>query len=647
MADKKITQLNNITGANLVDADEFVVVDVSADETKAITLGELKEAFDAGSGFVRVTGDTMTGDLNFGDNDKALFGAGSDLQIYANGGYSYIDEVGANNLNIRTNGANIGIFDTANSRYMALFATGGAASLYHNGSKKIETTSTGVDITGTLTSDGLTVDGGANSELRIDTDAAGYLQLGQFTNGAFIGTSSTNATYGKLRLGAGTKRFVDVDTSGDISFYEDTGTTPKFFWDASAESLGIGTSSPKTDLDLSSSTGPQITLTRSDTLNNLGDTLGRLNFYNSDASGDGANNAAIIEAVAASSTGAHANLLFRTKSTGTDGSDAAEAMRIDSSGNVGIGTSSPSYPLDIAGTIAQQEGSVRNTLSSTGTGFEITANAAAANVSRSIVFKSSASGGAVSEKMRIDSSGNLLVGKTSADNTTAGTTIYSTSGFSSTRANNNVAILNRLNNDGDIMQFRKDGTTVGSIGSAGGDAYYAGSVRGVRFDSTQVIPCNEAGAPRDADTNLGATDSRFKDLYLSGGVYLGGTGAANNLDDYEEGTWTPVMGTVTHTNSGKYAKIGSLVFLSLGDRSADAIADGGSMTITGLPFTVAGWEWTGTLAATWADASNSYQYRVATGRHTPDNSLIVFNRGGAATTTSDPWNISVVYRTNA
>ena len=63
MADKKITQLTNITGANLVDADEFVVVDISADETKAITLGELKEAFDSGSGFVRITGDTMTGDL--------------------------------------------------------------------------------------------------------------------------------------------------------------------------------------------------------------------------------------------------------------------------------------------------------------------------------------------------------------------------------------------------------------------------------------------------------------------------------------------------------------------------------------------------------------------------------------------------------
>jgi len=62
MADKKITQLTNITGANLVDADEFVVVDISADETKAITLGELKEAFDSESGFVRST--AATGQAN-------------------------------------------------------------------------------------------------------------------------------------------------------------------------------------------------------------------------------------------------------------------------------------------------------------------------------------------------------------------------------------------------------------------------------------------------------------------------------------------------------------------------------------------------------------------------------------------------------
>ena len=43
------------------------------------------------------------------------------------------------------------------------------------------------------------------------------------------------------------------------------------------------------------------------------------------------------------------------------------------------------------------------------------------------------------------------------------------------------------------------------------------------------------------DITIGWSSNRFKDLYLSGGAYLGGTGSANQLDDYEEGTWTPVL----------------------------------------------------------------------------------------------------------
>ncbi len=198
MADKKITELTNITGANLVDADEFVVVDISADETKAITLGELKEAFDSGSGFVRTTGDTMTGDLalsgadvTFGDNDKAIFGAGSDLQIYSDGTTGQI--------------------------------TGD------------------VNITGTLTSDGLTVQttNGLNAVLE-GTTSYQYLQFknaGETEN--YLGFVNDDFT-----VTAGNVKYLQVDGTGDISFYEDTGTTPKFFWDASAESLGIGNSSP-------------------------------------------------------------------------------------------------------------------------------------------------------------------------------------------------------------------------------------------------------------------------------------------------------------------------------------------------------------------------------------------------------------------
>ena len=72
MADQKISELTNITGANLADAYEFVVVDTSADQTKAITFGELKTAFDTGTGFVRVTGDTMTGDLHVDGTNTVL-----------------------------------------------------------------------------------------------------------------------------------------------------------------------------------------------------------------------------------------------------------------------------------------------------------------------------------------------------------------------------------------------------------------------------------------------------------------------------------------------------------------------------------------------------------------------------------------------
>jgi hypothetical protein len=85
MADKKISQLTNIAGADLVSADEFVVVDNSLNETKAITFEELKNAFDTSTGFVRITGDTMTGNLSFGDDDKVILGTDDDLQVYFDG----------------------------------------------------------------------------------------------------------------------------------------------------------------------------------------------------------------------------------------------------------------------------------------------------------------------------------------------------------------------------------------------------------------------------------------------------------------------------------------------------------------------------------------------------------------------------------
>jgi len=82
------------------------------------------------------------------------------------------------------------------------------------------------------------------------------------------------------------------------------------------------------------------------------------------------------------------------------------------------------------------------------------------------------------------------------------------------------------------------------------------------------------------------------DIEVSGGVYLGGTGSANNLDDYEEGTFTPNFGgstgnpTVTFTtNEGYYRKVGDLVFVQGRMTLSSASGGSGSLEIDGLPFT--------------------------------------------------------------
>ena len=101
-------------------------------------------------------GGAVTGDISFGDNDKAIFGAGSDLQIYHDGSNSHIHDSGTGNLDIRAD--SLSLLNAAGSEYYARFYTNGAANLYHDGSLKINTTSTGIDVTGLVAADSLTVD---------------------------------------------------------------------------------------------------------------------------------------------------------------------------------------------------------------------------------------------------------------------------------------------------------------------------------------------------------------------------------------------------------------------------------------------------------------------------------------------------------
>ena len=160
-------------------------------------------------------------------------------------------------------------------------------------------------------------------------------------------------------------------------------------------------------------------------------------------------------------------------------------------------------------------------------------------------------------------------------------------------ASNGSITIDRQSTDGTIAEFRKDGTAVGSIGATSGNSYIVNSTNGgIRlgneYGRAVLEPCNESGTPEDNLHFIGSSTNRWRDLYLSGGVYLGGTGSANKLDDYEEGTWTLTQGAQGTWNSptfvGKYTKIGQLVTVTM-EQNAGTISYSKTY-YGGLPFPV-------------------------------------------------------------
>ena len=115
------------------------------------------------TGTLTFDGGSTSADFSFGDSDKALFGAGNDLQVYHDGTNSYILENGTGNLIVK---GNAGIYlRGTNDENMGVFLQDGASTLYHNNAAKIATSSTGVTITGTATATAFSGDGSALTNL--------------------------------------------------------------------------------------------------------------------------------------------------------------------------------------------------------------------------------------------------------------------------------------------------------------------------------------------------------------------------------------------------------------------------------------------------------------------------------------------------
>ena len=94
---------------------------------------------------------TTTADVSFGDSDKAIFGADSDLQIYHDGSNSFVRDAGTGNL--RLQGTNLFLQNAGGTKNYLGAINSGAVTLYHDNAAKLATTSTGIEVTGQVITD--------------------------------------------------------------------------------------------------------------------------------------------------------------------------------------------------------------------------------------------------------------------------------------------------------------------------------------------------------------------------------------------------------------------------------------------------------------------------------------------------------------
>jgi hypothetical protein len=361
---------------------------------------------------------------------------------------------------------------------------------------------------------------------------------------------------GVITFKTGGTNTLKLENNGDISFYEDTGTTAKLFWDASAERLGIGTASPAAKLEIDGGTGSST----------AGGTL--VVRQKGDTSADG---------IALTSSDSVSHRIWKDASGNLNiGSSSFPSSFVqDFNGNVGIGTSSPRSDANTKNLSIESSGSTaRLLLNSTSTNGKEWGLYSSASGNLGFYNYSDSS-----EVMRIDSSGRVIVNNAGSGN--------------------GIIKINGATGNTEAVIFERGGTEASRIGHA-----------------------NDA----DLTFSIGSGASEAMRILSTGGItFNGDTAQANALDDYEEGTWTPVIADATSGgNTGTasssfadYTKIGDLVHvqLYLQGINTSGMTSGNDLYIRNLPFTTNGFAiHTGTPSVSQVTFSGNLAVEAAAGQ---------------------------------
>jgi|11BtaG_2_1085332.scaffolds.fasta_scaffold00103_46 hypothetical protein len=479
-----------------------------------------------------VTWDSSDNALEFGSLAKAKFN--SNLEIFGATHSEIHNTSSGNQLIIRQNApdqdinlmadAGNGTFQTV---YVKLDGSEGEVLLYHYGTEKLATKSTGIDVSGNIAVSG-TVDGRdiASDGTKLDGIAAG----------ANVGIPTTGGTFtGGVTLFTGTvtDRFVlndnvplRIGTGHDFTIMHN-GTNTIITGDAIFEDT------------IKIKQGGVLAFTTSSNVNRSiiqfdGTRTTWTNISNYPIRIDGS-----FEVVSGSSSIASFETTgvdlyysnskkFETTSTGVDitGTLTSDGLTVDATTSTAVQANADAGYSLFNGSTNSSGARINISGASASSGIAINGYNAAQNGYTPLNYLAADHRFKIgsSEKMRLDASGNLLVGKTTTAFGTDGTHINSSGYLEVTNTSGELLYLNRLSNDGDLIRLYKDSAQVGSISSvssrlkvSSNDAQGYFFLNNGTADASNKLWLNGSLLAWDNSAyDIGGSTTKFKDLYLSG-----------------------------------------------------------------------------------------------------------------------------------